>query len=552
LQSQTPVTQVGQLESLASIIDSCFDAILTVDRDRTIVFCNPAFTQLFGYELHEIFGKSMERLHLSEAKFHEFGQTVLRTAQDQGRFRGEWRYRHKEGREILAETAAAPQVARDGSLIGFIVIMRDITTKRQTERAVVESESRFRELFENMRSGVAVYAAVDAGRDFVIKDFNHAAEAIESIARGSVLGRRVSEVFPGIQEFGLLEVMRRVWQTGRAQHFPLARYADDRIQGWRDHYVYRLASGEIVAIYDDLTAAKQAEEALVESEERLQKVLNAIQVGIVIIDPQTRTIVDVNPMAAEMIGLPREEITGKTCHRFICPAEEGNCPVIDHGQLIDSKHRELIRADGKRIPILKTVTRVVFNGREHLVESFQDITEIKRLEDQLRTLATIDALTGIFNRRHFFERAEEEWARAERYRHPLSLLLFDIDHFKSINDRCGHPAGDEVLRQTAETVKAALRRSDLFGRIGGEEFAVLLPESGLEQSLATAERVRQAVAGRRFEVSAAVLSCTVSIGLAERGAAGDSLDALMQRADEALYTAKREGRNEIRIARGPR
>jgi diguanylate cyclase (GGDEF)-like protein len=136
--------------------------------------------------------------------------------------------------------------------------------KQVVERTkqLVEKELKYRHLFENMNNCVAVYNAVDDGEDFVFVDFNHAAELLEKKSRQEVVGKRLTECFPGIKEFGLLTVLQRVWKTGQSEHFPISSYRDNHISGWRDNRIYRLPSGEVVAIYEDVTAQKQAEEEI--------------------------------------------------------------------------------------------------------------------------------------------------------------------------------------------------------------------------------------------------------------------------------------------------
>lgn len=123
----------------------------------------------------------------------------------------------------------------------------------QSMKELKEEEERYRNLFKYTGRCVAVYEAVDDGEDFVLKDFNPAAEKVEQVKREDILGKRVTEVFPGIKDFGLLDVFKRVYKTGRPEHFPLAHYKDNRISGWKDNFVYKLPSGEIVAVYEDLT-----------------------------------------------------------------------------------------------------------------------------------------------------------------------------------------------------------------------------------------------------------------------------------------------------------
>ncbi|MEA3360684.1 MAG: hypothetical protein U9R17_14935 [Thermodesulfobacteriota bacterium] len=127
---------------------------------------------------------------------------------------------------------------------------------------IIEGEHRFRELFNNMSSGVAVYEAKDNGNDFIFKDINRAGERIENIKKENLIGKGVLEVFPGIKEFGLFDVLKRVGETGKPENHPVSLYKDEKIMGWRENYVYKLPSGEIVAVYDDITQRRQAEKAL--------------------------------------------------------------------------------------------------------------------------------------------------------------------------------------------------------------------------------------------------------------------------------------------------
>ncbi|UZP66606.1 sensor domain-containing diguanylate cyclase [Desulfovibrio mangrovi] len=173
-----------------------------------------------------------------------------------------------------------------------------------------------------------------------------------------------------------------------------------------------------------------------------------------------------------------------------------------------------------------------------------DITQRKKLEIELSHLATTDALTGANNRHRFLERAEEEFVRSSRYNRPLSLLMLDIDYFKNINDTFGHAAGDDVLRALSTACRRMFRQIDIFGRVGGEEFAVILPETPIDVATSVAERLRQTLALLRVEGYNGSISFTVSIGVVERED-GQNISDVMYYADKALYKAKNAGRNRV-------
>jgi diguanylate cyclase (GGDEF)-like protein len=176
----------------------------------------------------------------------------------------------------------------------------------------------------------------------------------------------------------------------------------------------------------------------------------------------------------------------------------------------------------------------------------------RRQREEMRQLANTDTLTGLANRRHFVETADREFSRARRYGHPLSVLMLDIDKFKTINDRWGHPTGDRVIQELAQLTGSVIRGQDLCGRLGGDEFALILPETGASGAQLIAERLRaRAQASRTVRADeGAVVGFTVSIGIASLSPQDSSFDALLQRADKELYQAKQGGRNRSMLAAG--
>ena len=177
-----------------------------------------------------------------------------------------------------------------------------------------------------------------------------------------------------------------------------------------------------------------------------------------------------------------------------------------------------------------------------------DISERKAMENKLHKLATTDGLTGLYNRRHFMELAHREFSRAKRYKVSMSLIMFDVDHFKRINDQYGHEAGDEVLISLAQTGCQALRNFDILGRLGGEEFAVVLPESDEAIARTVAERLCFAIEQQPIATSHGDIRVTVSLGICAFGRSDvHSVDDMLRIADRGLYIAKKNGRNRVEM-----
>ncbi|MBN2688285.1 MAG: PAS domain S-box protein, partial [Deltaproteobacteria bacterium] len=291
------------------------------------------------------------------------------------------------GNRLWIRTIGNP-VVEDGAVVRVVGNIMDITDRKNTEDTLRESEYRFRELFENMSSCVAIYEAVDGGEDFIFRDFNRAGESAEGLKREGLIGRRVTEVFPGVRDFGLFEVFRRVWRTGSPEKFPATMYHDDRIVGWRDNYVLRLPSGEVVAIYDDVTDRKRMEEALKESEEKFRTLFDEASDGILIADHVTKKFIEGNRAICSMLGYTKEEIAGLALHDI--HLQKDISLVIDTFEK-QFKREKIIASE---IPVLRKDGSIfyadigsyplTFWGTNYLVGIFRDITDRKEAEEAIR------------------------------------------------------------------------------------------------------------------------------------------------------------------------
>lgn len=332
----------------------------------------------------------------------------------------------------------------------------------------------------------------------------------------------------------------------------------------------------IVIAHENITARKLAEAALTQTERALRLTLEALPVGVWVMDAAGR-IVHGNA-AGQRIWAGA---------RYVGPEHFGEYKGwwLATGKPIEADEWAAARAIGKgetsideeiRIQCFDGSSKVILNSAIPLRDEQgaisgaiivnQDISARVRADEELRLAkgavdaankelraalereqraARTDELTGAHNRRHFFDVAGQLFDVARRYGQPLSLILLDIDHFKEINDRHGHQAGDRMLQQVVVATWQHLRAADVFARYGGEEFIVLLPDSTAQQAAFVAERMREGVRSRDFDVGTGTLRITISAGVATLRPGDDSLEALVRRADRALYLAKERGRDRV-------
>lgn len=343
----------------------------------------------------------------------------------------------------------------------------------------------------------------------------------------------------------------------------------------------RDSDGRIVGAIEtlqDVTERRRAEAALRDSETYLRQVVEGLSVATLVINAEHR-ITHWNRALEVMSGIPASEAIGtsdqwKSFYPAARPiladlvldgALENRVDRFYHGRFSRSRLVEggyeaedffpHLGSDGRWLFFTAAPVRNVRGEVVGAIETLQDVTERRRAEEALREseeryrlLSLTDSLTGLFNSRHLRERLQIEIERAQRYERPLSLLVLDCDNFKRINDTYGHLEGDKVLMQLARIIGAGVRRTDSGYRYGGEEFVVLMPETGLQAALLFAERLRaQFAAAVVGTESGAEFSCTVSIGAAEL-LPGENGEDLIRRADEACYCAKGRGKNCVSAA----
>lgn len=324
---------------------------------------------------------------------------------------------------------------------------------------------------------------------------------------------------------------------------------------------------QYISVRTDITAIKEAEQVLMrgkveleklirertvdlhEREEVLHSITNTAQDAVIMID-SNGNVTYWNPAAEKMFGYSPVEISGRNLHGLVVPSryldahhaafpkfvQTGTGALIGATTEVDAQKR-----DGSEFPIEISISSVKIKGSWHAVAIVRDITVRKLADDRLKEMANTDALTGVYNRRRFNEVMLAELARAKRYGTALALIIFDVDHFKRINDTFGHPAGDQVLLSLALLVSSNIRDTDIFARWGGEEFAILDTNGDTHYPGILAEKLRKLIEAYPF---AEVGKVTCSFGVTQYRA-GDDQESIFKRTDSNLYRAKESGRNRV-------
>ncbi len=324
------ITEIQQVQDelmrkesrIQALFDTIPDLVWLKNSEGVYLACNPAFERLFGATEAEIVGKTdFDFVHQELAEFYTQKDNEAISAGSSITYRVLVTFA-SDGQEALLLSTRTPFYGDDGELIGVLGLAKDITVQNKIEEALRESETRYKELIDNMSDGVAVYMPINGGQDFIFKEYNKSAERIGRHRREDVVGKMLSEVFPEIEKLGLSDVLRRVWQTGNAEYFPAAVYADQRVQLWVENYIYKLPGGEVVAVFNDITERVIAENALKDSEEKYR----------LLVENQTDLLVKV-------------DLEG--CFEFVSPSY---CKLFDklESELVGNNFMPLVHEDDRQ------------------------------------------------------------------------------------------------------------------------------------------------------------------------------------------------------------
>lgn len=381
------------------------DPIIIVDRKGVVVDGCGGSGGTFHTDPSEFIGKKLiDTSFFAETSHDDIRKIIKNVFEKDNVISSDVVVRSKDGDGTVQVIASL----MDDDKTHAAMIFHDITCVRSVEQQLEESEKRYRQLFENMRSGVAVYRAVDDGSDFEITDFNKAAERSDKVKREEVVGQRITAMFPGVREMGFLDLLRRVWKTGVPEYFPPTMYEDHRIgKVWWEDYVYKLPTGEIVAAFANITDRmkaledmKQAADSATSERDKINTIVESIADAVFVVDAQDR-ITLFNPAASFISGFAPEDAIGKPYYSLLKFIDERTEAKADqfvmearkNGNAKPSGHHILlVNREGDRIPVAPNAQAVLSgdgSGPGHVVVVFRDVTVERDLYRQKSDFASL-------------------------------------------------------------------------------------------------------------------------------------------------------------------
>jgi len=592
---------------LSQIIHHIYEGLSVSDENGNVVVWNKAMEELTGMVAREVIGKPIWEVQLMFLPRESRTQSVdrIRISVQKALQTGEapwvgqsatYEYEHTDGSTRYIESRMNCVKTNRGFML--VSTMQEITERKRSETALRTSEVKFRSVIAQAEDGIIL---VDESG--IVQEWNMGFERMTGIARHEALERSLydlstlvideeklpkadksfSELYAEISNMTAL-----VLKSGSVIKMERELQPDDKPLRFLHLLLFPItveSENLVGGIIRDVTELKSTERAFRRQADQLDTLRRAaldisaelgLETLLWLIAPRAIELMNGAAMALYLHNPDTDLLEVAITMGDNQPPLEPLCQrgqglpgrVWDSGEpiLLEEYHtgrtEQFARSMWGKVAGVPLIWGSEFMG---VLFVFSDVsfalTDLKllglfgshaaasirnaRMHREMHELAITDSLTGIFNRHHFFELAESAFSNAKRYKLPLSALMIDLDFFKHINDTYGHLAGDDVLRVSIERCAELVRETDIFGRYGGEEFIVLLPETEIQGALILAERLRQSVADKAIEARGRELSVTASFGVAELTDEFETLQQLINQADRALYKAKDSGRNRV-------
>ena len=467
----------------------------------------------------------------------------------------EFRLRHKDGHYIPLLSRGIILRNAQGTAVRVSGTNSDLTERKRAEEALRASETRLRLILESSQD-IVIMLSLDGTYLY------YNAPAKFGISADDILGKTPFEMFPPSVATNIMSRIQQVAKSGQIMQVETPIPWTGEILWYNDRLFPVLgqdgATIGVAIVSRDITERKRMEETLRDSEQRYRLLANHASDVIWTMGLDGK-FTYISPSIFQMRGFTPEEALQHSLEQTASPGslltlQQGLNNVLSgirNGKWQPVEYIEVEQPckDGMTI-WTETTARLMYDeyGKQiGLVGTSRNITERKLLQEKLRQQATTDELTGIANRRYFLDAGQSELKRSLRLQRMLSIVLIDIDRFKYINDTFGHAAGDQVLIAFSQECIKHIRTMDLFARIGGDEFTILLPETDLAQACEVVERVRVALAAMQLNLNGKLVTLSLSAGISCLQGDHESLDSMLGRADRALYKAKEGGRDRVEV-----
>ncbi|MCL2655842.1 MAG: sensor domain-containing diguanylate cyclase [Betaproteobacteria bacterium] len=533
------------------------------DESCHIIDCNQAAVELFGLankdEYLTLFFELSPEYQPCGGASKEAMNKYLAQAFETGRTRFEWMHRKLDGEPLPSEITLVRIERGNGQGHAVVAYTRDLRELKKTFTEFREANERARIMLDAIPVCCKLWdenhRIIDCNQEMV--DLFGGASKQECIERFDDLSPVLQPCGRSSKEMAF-EYIEKAFEVGRVRfEWMHQKFDGEPIPAEITLVRVQYGSKNVVAGYiHDLRELKASFAEMQEANERIQIMFDATPLCCNFWDENLRAI-DCNQEAVNLFELsskqeyldrffelsPRYQPLGRLSEEM---AKEYVCKAFETGRVrFEWMHQKL---NGEPIPAEITLVRVKRKDKFVVAGYTRDLRELKEtvnLLNKLEKLAFTDNLTGIFNRHYFMEHASRAFIKSEGCHETECLIMFDIDHFKQINDSYGHSAGDAILRGVAEKVQAVLRGDDLFARYGGEEFVIYAPKAKMKSAVRLAERIRKAIASTRFTYGSHEIRLTISLGVTERAKAENSFETFINLADSALYAAKDKGRNRV-------
>ncbi len=545
--AQDQMREVQERLHTYSLLEQISDAIFVTDADTaSFIEVNAEACRSLGYTREELLGMKAMDLASVFADIETWRAFRDKLAsQDQITLETEQRRRDGGRLPVQVNSRLIHSNARDY----VVCVARDMSQIRQ----------------QNAQLQLQIHALNATGNAIVITDTeprilwaNAAFSTLTGYSVEEAIGRKPAElVNAGKQDSAYYQQMWDTILAGQIWHGELINKRKNGTLYDEELTITPVCLGgkdvtHFIAVKQDISTRKSAERTLRESEAHFRLFYEHAPVAYESLDASGH-ILEVNDEWLNQFGYSREQVIGSFIGNFLAPGQESLLKerfanFLREGAMRKAEYDFMHRDGG--------IVTVAVDGLIDLDErgNFQrtqcvlhNITARKQMEQELRYLAATDVLTGLANRRHFLDQMRLALARHQRHDTPTALLMLDLDWFKRVNDRYGHAVGDEVLQHYANVIQSSLRRIDLLGRLGGEEFAILLPDTEATGAYEFAERVRHLAATEPAQTKAGDIPVTLSIGVTVFAPHDHGTDVILARADRALYRAKENGRNRVEL-----